>query len=262
MRAYVEITRLAFRQQVAYRAATLAGIFTNSVFGVIFASVMIGFYASVDDAPVRGWSASEALTLIWINQALLMPVHLWGWWQVSQSIQSGAIAVDMLRPVSWYGLWLSHDAGRGFATILLRLFPTLFVGWALFDISMPETPGRAATFMAAVLLAIWVSFSIRLLLNLFSFWLIDHRGVAAISVSIGTLLSGMVMPTDFFPEPLQTMADVLPFRAVIMAPNEAYLGKGDALAILGTQVVWVVVLGMLCHVVLRRGERRLAVQGG
>lgn len=85
MRVYIEIARMALRQNVAYRTATLAGLFTNSVFGVILSSVMIGFYASLDERSVRGWSEADSVTLIWINQSLIMVMYLWGWWDVSKS---------------------------------------------------------------------------------------------------------------------------------------------------------------------------------
>lgn len=262
VRVYLELARLAFRQQLAYRAATAAGVFTNSVFGVILASVMLGFYGSLDGNAVAGWSDHDALTLVWINQALLMPVYLWGWWLVSNSIQTGAIATDLLRPISWYGLWLSRDAGRATAAILVRMVPTLAIGWLLYDIALPASPLRAVAFLLAVMLGIWVSFSIRLLTNLTSFWLIDHRGVAAISISVGTFLTGMVMPIAFFPEPLRTIAAWLPFQAVLMAPNNVYLGKQPVWQVFGVQLVWIVALGLACMAVLRRGERKLVVQGG
>ena len=167
-----------------------------------------------------------------------------------------------LRPISWYGLWLGREAGRATAAIMLRLFPTLFVGWLLFDIALPSTASQGLRFLIAVALAVWVSFSIRLLLNLTSFWLIDHRGVAATSMSIGTFLSGMAMPIDFFPGPLRTVAELLPFQAVMMAPNIVYLGKGSALEVYGVQAMWVGILGVACLALLRQGERKLVVHGG
>jgi ABC-2 type transport system permease protein len=262
VRVYLELARLAFRQQLAYRAATLAGLFTNSVFGVILASVMLGFYGSVDGDSVAGWSDREAVTLIWINQALIMPVYIWGWWEVSKTIQSGAIAGDMLRPISWYGLWLSRDLGRAVAAMLLRMVPTLAVGWLLYDIELPHSPLAALGFVIVVTLAAWVSFSIRLLTNLSSFWLIDHRGIAAISMTLATFLSGMTMPIDFFPEPLRTIAALLPFQAVLMAPNTIWLGKASLIMVVGQQVFWIAALALACQAVLRRGERKLVVHGG
>ncbi|CAN5857795.1 MAG: ABC-2 family transporter protein [Chloroflexota bacterium] len=262
MRIYLEIARLAVHQQLAYRAATLAGLFTNSVFGVILGSVMLGFYGSVEGDSVNGWSSGDAITLIWINQSLLVVMYLWGWWDVSRTIQTGAIASDFLRPISWYGLWLSRDFGRALPAIFLRMIPTLAIGWLLFEISLPATPARALWFLAAVVLGVWVSFSIRLLSNLLAFWLIDHRGLAAVWLTLTTFLSGMAMPIAFFPEPLRTIAELLPFQAILMSPINAWLGKGDPLVIIAIQVFWIIALVMLCGIVLKRGERRLVVQGG
>lgn len=262
MRIYLEIARLAVHQQLTYRAAAMAGLFTNSVFGVILGSVMLGFYGSVEGNSVNGWSPDDAITLIWINQSLLMVMYLWGWWDVSRTIQTGAIASDFLRPISWYGLWLSRDFGRALPAIFLRMIPTLAIGRLLFDISLPATPERALWFLLAIVLGVWVSFSIRLITNLTAFWLIDHRGIAAISITFGTLLSGMAMPIDFFPEPLRTIAEVLPFQAILMSPINAYLGKGNPVQIIAVQILWIVILAALCNVVLKRGERRLVVQGG
>jgi ABC-2 type transport system permease protein len=262
VRVYLELARLAFRQQLAYRAATLAGLFTNSVFGVILASVMIGFYGSVEGSAVAGWSEDESVTLIWINQSLLMPVYIWGWWEVSQTIQTGTIASDMLRPVSWYGLWLSRDLGRAVGAILLRMMPTLAIGWLLYDIALPRSPLGAIGFVLVVLLAAWVSFSLRLLANLASFWLIDHCGIAAIFMTLATFLSGLTMPIDFFPEPLRTIATLLPFQAIMMAPNNVYLGKETLILVIAQQVFWIAALALVCHAVLRSGERKLVIHGG
>ena len=262
MRVYLEIARLAGHQQLAYRAATLAGVFTNSVFGLILASVMLGFYGAIDGGEIRGWSSSDAVTLIWINQSLLMVMYLWGWWDIARTIQTGAIASDFLRPVSWYGLWLSRDFGRAITTMVIRMLPTLGIGWLLFDIALPASVARALLFLLAVILGVWVSFSVRLLTNLTSFWLIDHRGIGALSAAIVTFLAGMAMPIDFFPEPLRTIAEILPFQAINMAPNNAYLGKGEPWLIIGTQLFWIIALALLCQVVLKRGARKMVVQGG
>lgn len=262
VRIYLELTRLSLRQQLAYRAAALAGLFTNSVFGVILASVMLGFYGSVEGSSVQGWSSDDAITLVWINQSLLMVMYLWGWWEVSKTIQTGTIATDFLRPISWYGLWFSREIGRATTAMMLRMVPTLAIGWVLFDIELPASPMTALWFLIAVALGVWVSFSIRLLNNLTSFWLIDHRGIAALSISIGTFLSGMTMPIDFFPEPLRTIATLLPFQAVLMAPNNVYLGKENPLGVFAVQIFWIIALAAVCLAMLRRGERKLVVHGG
>jgi ABC-type uncharacterized transport system permease subunit len=54
----------------------------------------------------------------------------------------------------------------------------------------------------------------------------------------------------------------LPFRAVIMTPNEIYLGQVPVWEGLALQVVWILVLVLAARVILGLGERQLVVQGG
>ena len=49
MRLYIELARRSFQQTITYRAATLAGIFVNGIFGIMVASVYLALYASQGD---------------------------------------------------------------------------------------------------------------------------------------------------------------------------------------------------------------------
>jgi ABC-type uncharacterized transport system permease subunit len=44
MRLDWEVTRLALQRQLTYRAATLAGLVTNTCFGLLGASVLVALY--------------------------------------------------------------------------------------------------------------------------------------------------------------------------------------------------------------------------
>ena len=44
MRLFWEIAKLSFQRQIAYRAATLAGLVTNFFFGLLRAALMVALY--------------------------------------------------------------------------------------------------------------------------------------------------------------------------------------------------------------------------
>ena len=264
MRLYYEFGIRAFQQTLTYRAAALAGIFTNGVFGVMIASIYLAFYASLNDgaASVEGWTQDQTITLVWINQSLLMTVYLWGWWEVSRAIQSGAIVTDLLKPYDYFAPWLSRDLGRSLAHFLIRGIPTFTIGLVLFDVLLPETPVRMVGFLVSVALAVTVSFCLRFITNVFSFWIIDHRGIAYMFAATFNVLSGMLAPLAFLPGPMRDLAMVLPFRAVIMSPNEVYLGQVPVWQGLGFQLLWIAVLIGWSKWLLGKAEKRLVVQGG
>jgi ABC-2 type transport system permease protein len=75
----------------------------------------------------------------------------------------------------------------------------------------------------------------------------------------------MVLPLTFFPSALRTVAHALPFAAVMQTPIDVWLGKREGLSLVGAlsvQMLWALVLLGLCRLALRRGTRRLVIQGG
>src|SRR5688500_619791 len=67
VRLYLEVARRSFRRHLAYRAATLAGLFTNAVWGVLIASVYRALYQGSDVGSVAGFTLRDALTYVWIG---------------------------------------------------------------------------------------------------------------------------------------------------------------------------------------------------
>ena len=263
MRIYVELARRAFQQQFAYQAATLAGLFTNSIFGVLLASVYLGLFDSrPTGASVEGFDAQQTVTYVWIGQALIMPVYLWGWWEIVLTIRSGAIITDMLKPTDFFTYWLSRDLGRAAAHVLLRFVPTLLIGSLLFDLVAPASPARWAAFLASVPLAVIVSFCFRFMMNLWGFWVLDHRGIGGFALVLVAVFSGHLLPIAWYPSPLREIINALPFRAIVMSPVEIYLGQVGIFEGLGLQLFWVVAMIALAQWLLTIAERKVVVQGG
>jgi ABC-2 type transport system permease protein len=264
MRLYLELARRSFQQQFSYRGATLAGIFTNGVFGIMIASVFLALYRSQGGSggDVEGWSQDQTITLVWINQSLLMTVYLWGWWEVTRNIQSGAIVSELLKPYDYFSYWLSRDLGRALAHFFIRGIPTFLVGLVFFDLLPPESLVRAIAFPLSIALAVVTSFCLRFISNVFGFWVMDYRGLAMMFMAVINFFSGMLAPLAFLPGPVRTVANVLPFRAIIMIPNEIYLGQVAIWEGLGFQVLWIAVLIFAGRYLMSLGERQLVVQGG
>jgi ABC-2 type transport system permease protein len=120
-------------------------------------------------------------------------------------------------------------------------------------------------FVVSVFLAIVVSFGFRFLYNSASFWLVDFRGVMTMALVVSLFFSGMIMPLQFFPHWLGTIARVLPFSSVVQTPIDVYLGRHSdptLLALIAEQVGWALTLIGLGRLALRAGTRKLVVQGG
>lgn len=263
---HVAIATRAFRRYSTYRSATLAGIFTNSVFGIIYSYAYLALWAQRPDA--GGYDATDAVTYVWIGQALLMTVALWGGGttdDLADRIRSGDIAVDLYRPVNLLGWYLAGDLGRAAYHLLTRgLAPTL-LGWLLFDIRWPGSPAAGLGVLVSIVLAVVVSFSMRFLFAASAFWLLDAQGARMLSGVLALFWSGMVLPLVIFPRPLKEIAFALPWASYLQTPADIWLGHRTGWSLLGglgLQLAWALALLAICQLVLRAATRKVVVQGG
>jgi ABC-2 type transport system permease protein len=263
MRLYWKLARQAFRLQMTYRAANLAGLATNFFFGLLRAAVLVALYG--DRGSVSGLSLQAAVTYTGLSQATIACLMFFGWYEVMDAVHSGDIAADLLKPIDYFAHWLARDLGRAAASFLMRAL-TIMVAYAIaFDIVVPQTLGHWLLLATSLLLSIAVSFSWRFLVNLTAFWSPNARGIGRLAYGISWFTSGFLMPLRFFPDWFVRLCSLTPFPSVINTVIEVYLGVLDGPALLRALVVqalWFAALTVACKLVLRAGVRRLVIQGG
>jgi ABC-2 type transport system permease protein len=167
-----------------------------------------------------------------------------------------------MKPVDYYGFWLSRDVGRAASQVILRGIPTLVIGALLFDLNLPSSVTLWIEFAICVMLAVLVSFAVRFLVNISAVWLTDVLGIALITTVGVNFFSGFLVPISFFPEWLVTIANALPFRAMVMAPVTVGLGQSSFWSTAALQLFWVAVMTTLANWTLSRASRRLETYGG
>ena len=145
LRVYGVLARLAFRRQLAYRTANLAGLVANAFFGVLRASVLVAVLASAPGGSIAGYDTAAMVTYMWVVQALIMIVRLWGWWEVEETIRSGDVVTDLARPIPYLGYWLARDAqGRGLITRgVAAMLDHAFGPWRLHRVEIRAAPDNA-----------------------------------------------------------------------------------------------------------------------
>jgi ABC-2 type transport system permease protein len=257
-----ELAKRGYRRHAAYPMATAAGAFTNTIFGFMQAYILLAVFRNRTD--VGGYDATDAITYVWLAQALLMTVNVFGWQEFALRIRDGSIAVDLARPLDPQRYWFASDFGRALYHFVFRGIAPFIIGGLVFDLRYPS-PGNAVAFLVSVSLAVVVSFAFRFLYNAAAFWLLDYRGVRNVSVVVALFFSGMILPLSFFPDWLRTVAYALPFRAMMQMPIDVWLGKYSAASLSGALVVqatWAAVLLGLGRLALTAGTRKLVIQGG
>lgn len=263
MRLYLEVARRTYRRIATYRGATVAGVFTNTVFGFLLAYVLLAVYR--ERSEVGGFDATDAVTFTFVVQGLLMVLGLFSDTEIADRITTGDVIVDLQRPYDHQAWWAGVSYGKAAYYAVFRGVPPFVAGALVFDLRLPSAPDAVA-FVVSLVLAVGIAFGWRYLLQLSAFWLLDVRGANQLGWLAAQFLSGAFLPLVFFPDALESVARALPFAAMVQMPVEVWLGKHDGIgglvALLALQVLWIAVLAAAGRVVLSVAMRRVVVQGG
>ena len=263
MGLYWHIAVKSFQKHLAYRAANLAGIATNAFFGAVYVLVYTALFT--DRGEVGGFTLADTITYTILAQSLLMVMSAFGNRELSDAIVKGTIAVDLARPIDFYAYWASLDLGRAAYYFVFRGLPTFAIGAVMFGVKWPASPGVFLLFLATVALGMVVSFAFRFITNGLAFWTTDARGLLYLTNTIIMFFSGFIVPLNFFPPPLQAVANALPFRALAQLPINVYLGKvtlAEWLPTVANELIWLVALVIVGRLILSRMVRRVTLAGG
>ncbi|WP_411102289.1 ABC transporter permease [Streptomyces sp. cmx-4-9] len=267
MRLYLAVAAGGFRRYATYGTATLAGVFTNTVFGFIVAYTYVALW---DQRPgLGGYDQAQALTFVWVSQSLLAAgAFLGGGFQeeMQERIRTGDIAVDLYRPADLQMWWLAADLGRAALQLIGRGAVPLLVGALAFPLALPADPVRWVLFLVSVLFGLVISFAVRYLLGLAAFWLLDGAGINLMATVAGIFFSGVLLPLTVFPGGFGEFVRLLPWAAMLQVPVDVLLGThagpaGVARA-LAFQAGWALVLLGAGRAVQSAATRKVVVQGG
>jgi ABC-2 type transport system permease protein len=260
---YFAVATRAFRRTATYRSAFVGSLLTNAGFGSLICFVYQALY--IDGGTVAGLSLNNAISYAWATQAM---ISLGAGWisstEIAQSIRSGDVITDLMRPWSFLLYWLSRALGERAFNLLFRCSLTYLIGVLYFSARIP-TAADLLAFLPSIALAVIISFAIGFLVNLSAFWLLDNTGVVLLANVVLSFFSGFIMPLAFFPAPLQAVAYALPFHAMTALPAQVFLGQiadGQLAQTLLTQLGWALVLGALGFLVQAAALRKVVVQGG
>lgn len=255
-----------FRRYATYRQATIAGTFTNIVFGFLRCYVLLAVAAGAVGGRPGGYDPAQLATFVWVGQGLLSVTGIWGWTDLSDRIRTGDVASDLLRPVPPVTAYLAADLGRAGHAVLTRLLPPVVAGAVFFTLAVPQRWPTVPLFLVSMVLAVLGSFGCRFLVNATAYWLHDARGPLMLWTLGSGVLAGLYFPLRLLPGwATVTLWVATPMPGLLQTPLDVLVERdppGRQLVLVLIQAGWAAGLLLLAGLVQRRAERKLVVQGG
>ena len=143
--------------------------------------------------------------------------------------------------------------------------PVLVLALFIFNIQLPASLLHGALFIYSGFLAFHLFFAVNFLTGLCAVYTEKLQGFLWAKFMLLQFMSGLLLPFPFFPEPLKTIFEWLPFGGMAQVPLDIYLGRIETQNLafqLGLQTVWTIILVLACDWMWNRVRRRLSVLGG
>jgi ABC-2 type transport system permease protein len=270
MKPYLAIFSARFRMMLQYRAAAIAGLWTQIFFGMVMIMVYEAFYHST--GRTQPMSLPQIVSYVWLGQVLLALLPWNADPEMRAMVRSGAVAYELCRPIDLYNLWFARAMAWRTAPTVLRAAPMALI--AIFVLPLiglgawrlhPPTLAGGLAFACAMLCALLLSCAFSVLVNISLMWTVSADGVVVMLTAMVSLLSGMIIPLPLFPDWAQPLLRALPFAGLVDLPYRVYLGNIAPSGIPGVmlrQLLWTLAIVLLGRWLLARGMRRIVVQGG
>jgi ABC-2 type transport system permease protein len=267
MKEYRALFRIRFINSLQYRAAAYAGMLTQFGWAVMEIFAFAAFYRTNPAAfPME---FSQTVSYIWLQEAfIVLFAGLISGSEISDAIESGSIAYELVRPMDLYGRWICQFVANRFAGVGLRCVPILLAAFIMpkpYRMSLPPDIGTFALFLISSVLAIGVIAAFSMLIYVSVFYTLSFRGTRLVLGNLSIFLSGAIVPLPFFPAPIRAVVEFLPFAAMQNMPFRIFSGNiagADALNGMLLQVFWLIALVIIGRYALHRALKKVIAQGG
>jgi ABC-2 type transport system permease protein len=181
---------------------------------------------------------------------------------VAENVKDGSIAYLLNKPYDFLLYQFSTSMGE---TVFRTLINAVFGGAVVWLLIGPPPHIANWPFAVLAMMGAWIlNFCTNALIGLAAFIAEDVAPFEWIYQKLAFIFGGLLIPIDFYPAWLQTIARYLPFSSMIYAPARLFVAAdmtGFA-SIMVIQIAWIVILVVALRLAYLRGLTFLTVNGG
>jgi ABC-2 type transport system permease protein len=262
LRKYSWVGYISARANLAYFGEVAARIIFLGVILFIFLRLWTVTYSETGSAVLGGFTLAQMLWYLAMTEAMVLSSPRVSE-AVDEDVRTGAIAVQLLRPLYYpaYRLWTT--LGERFIRFLLNA--AVGAGIVLFFVGpIPFTIQGLAMFAVSLPLAFTLDFLGYFLVGIAAFWMEDTSGLRLIYSRLIMIVGGMLIPLELFPPVAQPVLQLLPFASILYTPARLFVNPDLSyfMQAIPLQVAWVAMLTGAVIAIYRIAVQKIQGNGG
>jgi ABC-2 type transport system permease protein len=257
-RPSVTAASLAARRIVNARSAmVVTAAFYVLVVGVL--SMVWRAATKANGGVLVGYSTVALTWYVCTSEAVTISMNARLMSDVGNDIISGAVAVELLRPVSVLRQRIATELG----SVLPRLAICALTGFVFASILAGGPPNLVALLLTvpSMILAVMLNITAQHAFASASFWIRETGAAWFLSQKLVFMLGGMLIPLQLLPQWMHSLALATPFPSMAYTPARFASGHLEPKLLL-VQLAWLAAVSAFAAFVFSRGERHLNVVGG
>ncbi len=262
LKKYFWVGLISGKSNLAYFGETLGRIFFLGIILFIFLRLWQVTYSQTNATILGGFTIAQMLWYLVVTESIMLSTPRVSYY-VDQAVRTGAIAVYLLRPMSYPMHELFACLGERF----IRFGLNLAVGSVIALICIWPIPLSAQgllLFLLAIPFAFVLDFIGYFLVGLCAFWMEDTTGLVFLYSRITMVLGGMLIPIELFPESWQSVLRVLPFSSIVYGPARMFVRPDFAefVQLIVRQGLSIAVFSLVVYLVWNACLKRVFANGG
>ena len=260
---YLYVYKVQILKSLAYKFDVYGNIIMQTIIMIATAFFWKALFKNAES--MGGVSVDTMLTYTVISSMISVVLITNVEWRITESVQTGAIAIDLMRPVNIFGVFFAENLGSVTALFFQNLLPIFIIGSLFIKLPAPRSAFEFMLFLISLVLAFFINWYLSVIFGMFSFKVIEMSALIQVKKHLVRLLSGSMIPLWFFPNWLRSVLEILPFPYIYQLPLSIYVGHYTSESLvrgLLIQILWVMALFIIETRLEKQAIKHVMVQGG
>ena len=259
---YTAIMRVSIASNLAYVMEVIFHALLLVVLVFVLGQLWTTTYTTRGITTLDGFSINDMVWYLVIAETIAMSLPQLTR-RIVQDVRSGQLAYLLGRPCNY----VFYNFAQYLGERLVRLAMNGIVGAivALIFVGLPHfTWMGVVAWPLVTFLALSIDFVAYFSIGLLAFWTEETSSFALIFSRLTLVLGGVLAPITIFPEPLRSIALILPFSTILYGPSRTlvHFEADQFVLLLLHQAITLAIGGVILLIMYQVAIRRVNINGG